>query len=191
MLISASEYAGLADTNAVSVVERCAAAFDRVGLPEGRFFLAQATLYLATCPKSNSTMAFFDALATVEKDDAVVPNHLKDSSRDSKGFGHGDGYLYPHAYRDHWTAQQYLPNQLTGKVFYTPSTQGYEAKIHDEVLLHRELQVSALLESSQNGELQNAEILSFSPGDSQREQWVKRTDSKMGDRKSTRLNSSH
>lgn len=181
MLISASEDTGLADPNAISVVESCAAAFDRVGLPEGRFFLAQATLYLATCPKSNSTMAFFDALATVEKDDAVVPNHLKDSSRDSKGFGHGDGYLYPHAYRDHWTAQQYLPNQLTGKVFYTPSTQGYEAKIHDEVLLHRELQVSALLESSQNGESQNAEILSFSPGDSQREQWVKRTDSKMGE----------
>ena len=146
MLISACEDTGLADPHAITVVESCAAAFDRVGLPEGRYFLAHAALYLSTAPKSNSSMAFFDALASVEKEDADVPNHLKDSSRDAEGFGHGSGYLYPHAYRDHWVAQQYLPDSLVGKVFYTPSTQGYEATIRDEVLSRREIQIASLVE---------------------------------------------
>ncbi len=149
MLISSCEDTGLSDPHAISVVESCAAAFDRVGLPEGRYFLAHAALYLATSPKSNSSMAFFDALASVEKEDSEVPNHLKDASRDSEGFGHGKGYLYPHAYRDHWVAQQYLPSELTGKVFYTPSTQGYEAKIREEVLSRRELQIASILGDSQ------------------------------------------
>ena len=99
MLISACEDTGLADPYALGVVTSCADAFDRVGLPEGRYHLAHAALYLATAPKSNSSMAFFDALASVEKEDAEVPNHLKDGNRDAEGFGHGDGYLYPHAYR--------------------------------------------------------------------------------------------
>ncbi len=146
MLISACEDTGLSEPNAISIVESCAAAFDRVGLPEGRYFLTHAALYLSTAPKSNSSMAFFDALASVEKEDSEVPNHLKDSSRDSEGFGHGKGYLYPHAYRDHWVAQQYLPDALMGRVFYTPSTQGYENKIRDEVLSRRELQIAAILE---------------------------------------------
>ena len=146
MLISSCEDTGLADPNAISVVTSCAQAFDRVGLPEGRYFLAHAALYLATAPKSNSSMAFFDALASVEKEDAEVPNHLKDGNRDAEGFGHGEGYLYPHAYRDHWVAQQYLPDALTGKVFYTPTTQGYEGKIRDEVLSRRELQIASILE---------------------------------------------
>ncbi len=148
MLISACEDTGLADPYAVSVVESCAAAFDRIGLPEGRYHLAHAALYLATAPKSNSSMAFFDALASVEKEDAEVPNHLRDSSRDAEGFGHGDGYLYPHAYRDHWVAQQYLPSPLVGRVFYTPTNQGYEARIKDDVLSRREIQISAILEGN-------------------------------------------
>ena len=146
MLISACEDTGLASPNAITIVESCAAAFDRVGLPEGRYFLTHAALFLATAPKSNSSMAFFDALASVEKEDAEVPNHLKDSSRDAEGFGHGAGYLYPHAYRDHWVAQQYLPDALMGRVFYTPSTQGYEKQIRDDVLSRRELQIAAILE---------------------------------------------
>lgn len=146
MLISACEDTGLADPMAVSVVESCAAAFDRVGLPEGRYHLAHAALYLATAPKSNSSLAFFDALAAVEREDAEVPNHLKDGNRDAKGFGHGAGYLYPHAYTDHWVAQQYLPDALNGRVFYNPSTQGYEKSIRQEVLARREAQIAALLE---------------------------------------------
>ncbi|MBR1404056.1 MAG: AAA family ATPase [Treponema sp.] len=147
MLISACEDTGLADPYALGVVTSCADAFDRVGLPEGRYHLAHAALYLATAPKSNSSMAFFDALSSVEKEDAEVPNHLKDGNRDAEGFGHGDGYLYPHAYRDHWVAQQYLPTELVGRVFYTPTTQGYEAKIRDEVLSRREMQISSILEN--------------------------------------------
>ena len=149
MLISACEDTGLADPNAISIVESCAAAFDRVGLPEGRYFLTHAALYLATAPKSNSSMAFFDALSSVEKEDADVPNHLRDASRDAEGFGHGAGYLYPHAYKDHWVAQQYLPDTLVGKVFYTPSTQGYEAKIREDILSHREAQIASILEDSE------------------------------------------
>ena len=148
MLISACEDTGLADPYAISVVESCAAAFDRVGLPEGRYHLAHAALYLATAPKSNSSMAFFDALSSVEKEDAEVPNHLRDASRDAEGFGHGAGYLYPHAYRDHWVAQQYLPDELVGRVFYTPSDQGYEKTIRQDVLSRRELQIASILSGS-------------------------------------------
>jgi len=143
LLISACEDIGMADPNAVGVVESCAQAFDRVGLPEGRYHLAHATLYLATAPKSNSSMAFFDALATVKKEISYdIPNHLKDASRDKDGLGHGIGYLYPHAYRDHWVAQQYLPTGLQGRVFYHPTTMGYEAAIHDKVASNREAQIA-------------------------------------------------
>lgn len=148
MLISACEDTGLADPHAIDVVVSCANAFDRVGMPEGRYHLAHAALYLATAPKSNSSMAFFDALASVEKEDAEVPNHLRDASRDAEGFGHGDGYLYPHAYRDHWVAQQYLPDELVGRVFYTPSDQGYEKNIREDVLSRREMQIASILEKA-------------------------------------------
>ena len=70
----------------------------------------------------------FDALEAVSNEpDSDVPSHLRDGNRDSEGFGHGAGYLYPHAYRDHWVAQQYLPGALQGRVFYEPTGQGYEA----------------------------------------------------------------
>lgn len=152
MLISSCEDTGLADPRAVQIVESCAAAFDRVGFPEGNYFLAHAALYLATAPKSNSSMAFFDAMSAVEKEDVEVPNHLKDNNRDAEGFGHGKGYLYPHAYRDHWVAQQYLPDALTGRVFYTPSEQGYEGEIRGDVLSRREAQIAAILEDADGTE---------------------------------------
>ena len=172
MLISACEDTGLADPNAVSIVNSCAQAFDRVGMPEGRYFLAHAALYLATAPKSNSSMAFFDALASVEKEDAEVPNHLKDNNRDAEGFGHGAGYLYPHAYRDHWVAQQYLPDSLQGKIFYEPGTIGYEATLADTVRDRRELQLAAIREN--DARLAPPEILTFSPTDKNTEKWLAR-----------------
>jgi len=148
MLILASEDVGLADPNALQVVVSAAQAFEYVGLPEGRFHLTQACLYLATAPKSNSTLGFFDALAAVEKErEADVPNHLKDGNRDAEDFGHGAGYLYPHAYRDHWVAQQYLPDSLQGRGFYQPSTQGYESQIHTQVMQRREAQLAAMLDT--------------------------------------------
>ena len=169
MLISASEDIGLADPNGLVIVESAAAAFDRVGLPEGRYHLTHAALYLATAPKSNSALGFFDALKTIEKEqNSQVPNHLKDAGRDKEGFGHGEGYLYPHAYRDHWVAQQYLPDSLQGKIFYDPSDTGYEAKIRNEVLGKREAQIE-----SQN-KLSFPEILTTSPPDKNRDRWFEK-----------------
>jgi putative ATPase len=151
MIILASEDVGLADPQAVRVVIACAEAFERIGFPEGNYPLAEACLYLATAPKSNSAMAFFDALAVVEKEDAEVPCHLRDPSRDKEGFGHGEGYVYPHAYREHWRAQQYLPDGLQGRLFYTPSRIGYEKTIRDEVLRKREIQAAALFGADAEG----------------------------------------
>lgn len=149
LLILASEDVGLADPQAVTIVHSCAATFDRIGMPEGRYPLAQATLYLATAPKSNSVMGFFDAIATVQKEQVSgVPNPLKDPSRDKEELGHGAGYLYPHAYRDHWVAQQYLPDFLQGKQFYEPSEQGYERQIREQVLRRREAQWAAVSEGA-------------------------------------------
>jgi putative ATPase len=148
MIIFAGEDIGMADPKALSVVVATAQAFDYVGLPEGRFHLAEACLYLATAPKSNSALAFFDALTTVERErEREIPNHLRDANRDGADFGHGAGYLYPHAYRDHWVAQQYLPQSLQGRVFYQPTSQGYEATIRDQVVRRREEQLAAMLET--------------------------------------------
>ena len=178
MLIFASEDIGLADPGALAVAAAAAAAFDRVGLPEGRFHLAQAALYLATAPKSNTTLAFFDALKSVEQEQAgEVPAHLKDSSRDRKSFGHGEGYLYPHAYRDHWVAQQYLPDRLQGRVFYQPSDQGYEAGIREAVAARREAQGAAMFEAEEPG----GEILSFTPPERVRDLWLERSVSRVSE----------
>jgi putative ATPase len=173
MVIFAGEDVGMADPNAVVIANACAQAFDRVGLPEGRYPLAQAALYLATCPKSNSIMAFFDALTAIEQErESEVPLHLRDASRDKEGFGHGSGYLYPHAYRDHWVAQQYLPKSLQGQVFYQPSSQGYEAQIQLQVIRKRETQLAALLEGI-GTEL--PEGLTVGPETKQLDRWMQRT----------------
>jgi putative ATPase len=178
MLIFASEDIGLADPQALAIVAAAAQAYDYVGLPEGRFSLAQATLYLATAPKSNSAFAFFDALATVEKErEAEVPAHLRDVNRDKEGFGHGAGYLYPHAYRDHWVAQQYLPDALQGKLFYQPSAQGFERSIRDGVARQREAQLAAMLESQDGAP---REVLTSSPVNRARDRWLARTLSGVG-----------
>ena len=182
MLIFAGEDVGMADPNAITVVTSCAHAFEQVGLPEGRFHLALAGLYLATAKKSNTAFAFFDAIEQVKNEgDSGVPNHLRDGTRDKEGFGHGEGYLYPHAYRDHWVAQQYLPASLQGKVFYQPSDQGYEAQIRTEVAQRREAQLAAMLELEQGGN-SPIEVLTFSPNDVGRERWLQRTISNTGER---------
>ena len=179
MLIFAGEDVGMADPNAIQVVNACAQAFEQVGLPEGRFHLALAGLYLATARKSNSAFSFFDALEQVGKEaDSGVPNHLRDANRDAEGFGHGEGYLYPHAYRDHWVAQQYLPSSLQGKVFYQPSDQGYEAHIRTDVARRREEQLAAMLAA----EAEPVEMLTHSPDDPARERWLQRTVSGAGAR---------
>lgn len=176
MLISAAEDVGLADPNAVSVVNSDAQAFDRIGMPEGRFHLAHAALYISTCEKSNTTLALFDAIKAIseEKQDNEVPNHLRDESSDKEGFGHGEGYMYPHSFKDHFVAQQYLPDSLQGKVFYNPGSLGYEIKVRDSVLSKREAQLEASNEDT------FVENLTYSPNDKQRNQWINRTTSERG-----------
>ena len=175
MIILASEDVGLADPHALSVVISCAEAFDRIGFPEGNFPLAHACLYLATAPKSNTAMAFFDALKEVDREDAEVPNHLRDSGRDAESFGHGEGYVYPHAFRDHWAAQQYLPTALRGRTFYIPSIMGYEGNIREEVLKKRELQAAIVL--GDGADAANGELLTWSAASKGREGWFKRLES--------------
>jgi len=130
MIIFASEDIGNADPQALVVATSAAQALEWVGLPEAQYNLAQAAIYLATAPKSNSTGAYFKALADVEEEGVVeVPDHLKDSSRDGEALGHGDGYKYPHQYPGHFVRQQYLPDRLQGRRYYEPSDQGYEKEI--------------------------------------------------------------
>ena len=183
MIVFAGEDVGLADPNAIRVVTACADAFEYVGMPEGRFHLALAALYLATAAKSNSAFAFFDALATVEKEqEAEVPAHLRDANRDKEGFGHGEGYLYPHAYRDHWVAQQYLPDALQGSVFYQPGGLGYETRVKVEVERRREAQLAAMIEGGEG--FGAIETLTFTgaaaAGD--RDRWLQRAIGGAGER---------
>ena len=125
-------------------------------------------------------MGFFDAIAAVEQErQSDVPNPLKDSSRDKKGFGHGAGYLYPHAYRDHWIEQQYLPSSLQGQVFYQPSDQGAEAAIKLQVERRREAQLAAMVSGVV---IELPEILTFSPTDTKSDRWLQRTIGQAGER---------
>jgi putative ATPase len=179
MIILAMEDVGLADPAVISTVISCAEAFDRIGFPEGNFALSEACLCLATAPKSNTTLAYFDALKEVEKEDADIPAHLRDTSRDAESFGHGEGYIYPHAYRNHWAAQAYLPTALLGRTFYTPSQVGYEGKIREEVLNKREIQAAVILGDNiaHSDNAASGEILSWSAASKGREGWYKRMES--------------
>jgi putative ATPase len=139
MLIFAAEDVGLADPQALQVAQSAAEGFDYVGMPEGQFLIAECCLYLATAPKSNSTFAYFDALDHVREEQTDdIPQHLKDPSRDQDGLGHGEGYKYPHAYREHYTPQQYLPNEMQGTYFYDPSGEGYEEQVANRLAQWRE-----------------------------------------------------
>ena len=130
LLILAGEDIGLADPQALQVASAAASAFEYVGLPEGIYPIVEATLYLATAPKSNSALGYFKAAKLIEEEGAQpVPIHLMDANRDAKGFGHGKGYKYPHDYTGHFTEQQYLPNSVQGKKFFQPSDEGYETRI--------------------------------------------------------------
>ncbi len=176
MFISAAEDIGLADPGAVQVVSSCAQAFDRIGLPEGQYHLSLAALYLATCPKSNSTIGYFDALKAVEEDGAEVPDHLKDGSRDAVGFGHGEGYKYPHAYKDHWVAQQYLPDSLKRNVFYFPGSTGFEAERRKGVLERREAQLSIMENDVEIDSLAKAGLSVWSKEGERRRKWTSRAE---------------
>ncbi len=134
LIILASEDIGLADPQGILVANAAAQNFEYIGMPEGIYPIAHATLYLATAPKSNSVGAYFEVRDEIEKNGAKpVPIHLMDASRDGKGLGHGQGYDYPHNHEGHWVKQQYLPDDLKDRRFYHPSDQGYEAQIAERL----------------------------------------------------------
>ncbi len=181
MLIAAGEDVGLADPQAVVVVEACAAAFERVGLPEGLYPLAQAALYLAGAEKSNSVLGFFDALKQVRASSRQqVPAHLRDAHRDGKAFGDGVGYRYPHAYAEHWVAQQYLPAGLQGEVFWQPGSLGWEGELRQRLQRRRAAQLAAAAESADAGGLELG--LSSGPEDPQLQRWLQRQAAAEGER---------
>jgi putative ATPase len=145
LLILAGEDIGLADPMGLVVATSAAAAFDYMGMPEGMYPIVEATLYLATAPKSNTAGSYFRARAQIELEGTgEVPDHLKDANRDAKGLGHGKNYAYPHEFEGHFTPQNYLPRNIAGMTFYTPSNQGYEQMVADRLDRWREAQRQAL-----------------------------------------------
>ncbi len=145
LIVLSGEDIGLADPQGIQVAAAAAYAYEYIGMPEGIYPIVEATLYLATAPKSNSAGAFFKARESVEQNGAgPVPVHLMDANRDAKGFGHGKGYQYPHSFPAHFIPQQYLPDNLLGTHFYEPSDQGYEKQAAERVEKWRKAQAQAL-----------------------------------------------
>ncbi len=137
IVIAASEDVGNADPRALQVAVAAMQAVEMIGLPEAQYALAQAAAYVASAPKSNRAgTAYFAALAEVEEKGRLpVPLHLRPSShrRLAREHGYGKGYLYPHDYADADVDQQYLPDELAGRVFYEPSDQGLEIQIGERL----------------------------------------------------------
>ena len=137
LVISASEDIGLANPNALLLAN---AAFDtvmKIGWPEGRIALAEAAVYLATSPKSNSAYLGIDeALAVVrETGNQPVPLHLRNApTKLMKDLGYSDGYKYPHDYAGHFVAQQYLPDALMAKRFWRGQHNPTEEKLYQRMV---------------------------------------------------------
>jgi putative ATPase len=132
LIIHAAEDIGMADPRALLMASAAAQAVDYVGLPEARIPLTEATIYLATAPKSNSSVEAIDkAMSAVRQLKKItVPAHLADSShsRASTLLGRGQGYKYPHSYGG-YVGQTYLPAEAAGIKLYLPGENGYEIKI--------------------------------------------------------------
>jgi putative ATPase len=145
LIILAGEDIGLADPMGLVVASSAMQAYEFIGLPEGIYPIVEATLYLATAPKSNSAGAYFKAMKKIEEEGQVsVPRHLMDGNRDAAAMGHGKDYAYPHEHEGHFTPQQYLPKRLLGTYFYSPSEEGYESQVTTRLTLWREAQRNAL-----------------------------------------------
>jgi putative ATPase len=134
MFIFASEDVGLAEPNAITIVNSCQEAFMKCGMPEGMYFLAHACLYLSQCPKSNSIAAIFKVQQEIsEKGVKDIPAYLKDKTANKLGSSYlgvenaSDEYQYPHNHPNHWVEQQYLPDALKNTRWYKAGTQGREA----------------------------------------------------------------
>jgi len=136
MVIFASEDVGNADPNAIRVAIAAKDAVDFVGMPEGWIPLAQGVTYLATAPKSNASyLAYLEALADVKKKGALpVPLHIRNAPTGlMKELGYGKGYKYPHNYEGAQVEQDYLPDELKGKIYYKPTDRGFDKEIRERL----------------------------------------------------------
>lgn len=123
LMVIASEDIGLAYPMAASIVKSCVDSAQQLGLPEARIPLAEATLLLATVPKSNSVVCAIDAAFADIKEGTAgeIPVHLKDSHYGgAEKLGHGQGYKYPHDYKNNYVKQDYLPEKLRSRKYYNP-----------------------------------------------------------------------
>lgn len=124
LVISAAEDVGLANPNALLLANACFDAVHKLGMPEARIPLAEATIYLATSPKSNSAyMAVNEALGFVGRDttNRPVPLHLRNApTKLMNSLGYGKGYKYAHDYKGNWVEQEFMPTGLEGRRFYSP-----------------------------------------------------------------------
>ncbi len=121
LMVIAAEDIGLAYPQAISIVKSCVDCAQALGLPEARIPLAEAVILLATAPKSNSAiMAIDEAMADVQNGKGqIIPSNIQDSHYGGAGkLGHGEGYLYPHAFPNHYIEQNYMPADLKGKHYY-------------------------------------------------------------------------
>ena len=128
----ASEDVGMADPQALVIAMAAQQAVHFIGMPEGNLALAEAAVYLATSPKSNSLYAAYSRIQKEIKADSneSVPLHLRNPVTPlMKDIGYGKGYKYAHDYPEHFVEQQNLPDSLQGKRYYTPSDQGYEKQV--------------------------------------------------------------
>ncbi len=136
LIISASEDVGNADPRGLQIAVAAAQALEWVGLPEAQYALAQATVYLATAPKSNrSGEAYWQAVADVRQHGSLpVPKHLQNAAhRRMRHHGIGVGYKLPHDYEGADVDQQYLPDELADQHYYEPTREGWEARIKDRM----------------------------------------------------------
>ena len=134
LVISASEDIGLANPNAMLVANACFDVLTKIGWPEGRIPLAEATIYLATSPKSNSgLLAIDEALSVVrETGNLPVPLHLRNAPTSlMKELGYSDGYKYAHNFPNHFVKQQFLPDELVGREFWQAQGSQQEQKMAD------------------------------------------------------------
>lgn len=136
MVRFASEDIGNADPQALNVTMNAMQAFKFLGHPEGELAIAQAAVYLATAPKSNSIYAAYGKVQQVVKEagSLPVPLHIRNApTRLMKDLGYGRDYKYAHNYKDAFIAQDYLPEELKGQVYYTPSGRGYEKIVQERL----------------------------------------------------------
>ena len=134
IMIHAAEDVGLADPRALEVAVAASLAAERIGMPEARIILAEAAMYVATAPKSNSVVCAIDAgmEEVARSGDLPIPPYLQDTHyKGAVKLGHGIGYKYPHDYENNYVDEQYLPDEIKDMRFYNPSSNGYEKDITD------------------------------------------------------------